>query len=217
MTPFRPIFPVERIAGPVLGRHGALVGVPTVEVRLAPPGSPATPLDLEGVVKEINALYAAPGAGTMPRWAWVSGHPHPHAHDLVAGFQSLLRRQVYGETDGLAPMGNIGKLPLYDHVAVVLPRLPVARLATELFHSVVAPMPRRAEHLAPLDRFLESREYNGHRFLVPASALTERDMEIVSANARLWRVSAGPLPHPGVRLSPAFARVTHKPRPRFTP
>lgn len=208
MPPFRPTYRVERIAAPVLGRHGALSGVPVVEVRLSAPGSPGIPLSLDGVVREINALYPA-GGPVMPRWVHLCGSPHPDAHDLVVGFQVLLKRLVYTETDGVDPMGNIGKLPLFDHVAVAIPRLPVQRIATELFHSVMAPFPRRPESVDAIDRFLTSREYNGHRFLVPFGPVTPANMEVLSRHARLWRVSPGPVPHPAPALSPAFAKPRH--------
>lgn len=203
---YRPTYHVERIAAPVLGRHGSVAGVPTVEVRLGPAGKP---MGLDAVVSEVRALFSRPEHGEMPRWVWIAGTPSPEAHDLVVGCQVLLKRSVYTEADGTLPMGNIGKLPLYDHVAAFVHRLPVKALKVELFHSVLASMPRQAADLDTLNRFLESREYNGHRFLVPKGPVTAHDMAVLMPHARLWRISPGPVAHPGTRLSPAFAAKPH--------
>lgn len=204
----RPTYLVERIAAPVFGLRGALCGVPTVEITLGPTGRP---LPLDGIVDEVQQLYAKPGAGVLPRWVWIRGTPSPDAHDLVVGCQVLLKRSVYTEADACKPMSDIGKLPLYDHVAAVV-RPPVKALRVELFHSLMAHLPGRPEDLDTLNRFLEQREYNGHRFLLVPPACTPEHLAVLLPHARLWRLSPVAPATPPPRLSPLFSRRRLQPR-----
>lgn len=204
----RPTYAVQSIAAPVFGTRGALCGVPTVQVQL---GRGGIPLQLDGIVREITSLFARPEDGTMPRWIWLSGEPTPEAHDLVVGFQVLLKRSVYTEADAMKAMGDIGKLPLYDHVAALVTP-PAKLLKIELFHSLIATMPPRAGDLDALNRFLECREYNGHRFLETAGNLSPSDLQVLAPHARLWRISPSPVAAPAPRRSPLFNRPRLQPR-----
>lgn len=177
-------YPVSRIEYPYLGGVGFLSGLPVVLVELQE-GAPRTSID--NVVRAVHRKRVGLRE-RAPKWVAIQGDTRLADNDLALMLRTHVQCPVCIETDGRAPMCDParsgGRLAMWDHVAVRV-KLPVPRIVTERFHSIVVNSPCGLSDLVAFDLFLDKNGYNGPRYLDgPGSP------SAACAVGKDWRVTA---------------------------